>query len=548
MFARRSATPQAAPVRVKLHVPAASLELAVLCASNAPSRASTESVRWSIPEAFCWRGALDGLMRRPSCPRLRVGTLSCNVQGHVIVGSDISSSQLQELLLIANSLSFPYDCYTVMLPHFSELQGNPAQRQQEQSWEVFFSAVHHGLTEGAAPEVLWTPVFVDQQLVENVTLQEQSNIGNGMRAKDSAGVAHVPGAPSVALLTGMVGVRRGASSASQGGVWEVELILMPPNFHVLLPLLRTAVQVPASGSAGGTNVSTLSQPWRQGMANYMQSVPTYYFAPLSTALKMYSLQLCVPRGSEVQTLSRRLWAHLRRLQARGAQGLGLWAQARRDNEAMGVWSASSERLDRFRGLSRHIDLSKQRETRGIRDVPYKLVGYGDACLPPGEAIDVPSLSRMHWLGIGTALMRRRPKYNGGPDVDPWPVTPCTLLLNPPPELSSGSRVAAISVPLESDDLFSVWERMRRDVFGGSLGLTARRLSVEGCEGTGGKVRAYSASINPGGEIDPEECDRKRRRLRPTGVGRLNRDDAEEWTLWLNALGADLAPRYSVHYL
>lgn len=545
-FARRSAPPSGPLVRLEFLAPGLSTSLTTACSikdlTNTLGPAVETAIHWCIPEAVCWRGALDGLLRRPTCPRLRLGTSNGNTTpaAHHGVGvhnaSDPTSPQLQEFLQIANLIHFPYDCYSITPPGMIEFQGGQTHRQED--WQAVFTTLHDKLStsSSSSKDVVWIPVYIDQQPISNV-----SHGGPGSsKGKDAPVVALVAHAAPVAVLTGMFGLRRSAIGATMMGGWEAELILMPPNFHILLPLLRTVVQAVPTVGGGGVNSSILSQQWRQSISSYMQSVPTYFYATLSTALKAYSLQLCVPRGPEVQIFSRGLWAHLKRLQTRSAEGLGLWAQARRDNEAMKKWT--KDEYD----LNKPLDLSVQRETRGIRDVPYKFVGYGDACLPAGETVDAPSLGHLRLVGQDANIFRRRMKYNGGPDLDPWPASPCTLLLNPPPELlGTAPRIAAISAPLESDDLFSVWERMRRDVFGGSVGRTATGLHVEGCEGSVGRIRSFpceTASLQESGAWSPGT---KRRKLEGSAMSRLHPDDVAEWRLWFNALGADLVPRYTV---
>lgn len=421
-----------------------------------------------------------------------------------------SCAQLAEALQIAKDIHFPFDSYTIDVIDDKSNEYNlsipptPAHSALRQ-WQ----RMSLGGEEGGGGR--WSAVYI---CVE-------------------AGVDPQGGAGQLQPTSfGMLRARRIGENFDDGRVC-IELLLFPPLFCTLLPLIKSGVDISATSHQGyqGTGV-LFPQQWQQDMKNYMNSIPAYLYPAMHVAFKRYNQQQkCVPRNLEVPMFGKILRRRLERLQAVCSADLAAAQIALYDNRRLSSF-ALQEGFGRDGGgknlaLVPHDTQKMRHETHLLKINDIFTISQMKFNLKSVVVNDEGSSSKP----IESLYMR--PVYNGGPDVTPWPVS----VLASCRQRSSFDTSAPLEIfQLEACDLLRSWEELRRSMYGGGGSLAVRGMTLEGIAGSGSHLKR---SITDAGVNSAGHHKKKKREMAYLD------SDMMAWTWWRRACGASKVPVTSV---
>jgi hypothetical protein len=440
--------------------------------------------------------------KRPALPLITIAFHGNSTPGRSS-GEDIShpsSAQLADSLRLAMELKFPIEKYKVEVS------------TSEQSSHM--NQFQHWATSGVRG---WSAVYV---------VQKESPDSAKLEKKGTQGGP---------LLFGMI---------SQCGIWkldhkssesiaEMELIILPCNFHKLFPLIKQGVDFINNMSdplvrlavQEGRGLVQFPQLWYQDMMSYMSSIPAYLYSNLSSVLRTYNMQNVVPK--DIPIYASVVKRQIQNLTESCVHDVQCFDVAQFDNLHMQHLSEMrSEHLKPDDGQARNsIAEIKYRKTI----LPNAEVSKILANLSSRNKTKVSSLQLQMCPTISMISPYFKPMYNGAPVFDPWP--PSVLGVFDKEELcmkwNSSEKLEdsiAFVRPTTSIDLITVWDRMRRNLYGGGESSLLRQV---------GSTTGVSSGLNSS-KFSRKEL-------------RKHSNDAyveKDW-IWFKSCGATSYPRMQV---
>eukprot|EP00977_Amphora_coffeiformis_P004596 scaffold992_cov175-Amphora_coffeaeformis.AAC.5 len=270
------------------------------------------------------------------------------------------------------------------------------------------------------------------------------------------GILHVPSLGSASL----------ASSANAARL--ATLTMLPPEPHVLLPLLIRAVEaehrilkkMEAAGTIKGkTKVNVpLDEAWRSEFRAYLFRVPTYYQPSLRFALRSMLSASVLPPAESLESIMKQCFSTVSLQKIRNGE------QVARD---------SNERIERQEASLRPV---KPRDLNAGGNAGMKPLRYGQ--YDPRGSLDsyLSALRNMPppWKVQATqAMQREKAETDKERPAHPKSETSGSITENKSPRCALD-----ILGDLPKDGLLAYYDSRRRWLFGGT-GLTTRGIHVEG---------------------------------------------------------------------
>ena len=279
------------------------------------------------------------------------------------------------------------------------------------------------------------------------------------------------------LGIGILHIPQGSCSVSQlqGGRVST-LTLLPPEPHILLPLLIKAAEAEAraikksTDTKGARNVH-LDEGWRNEFRAYMFRIPPYYHAALKR-----SLRPVLPASSHVL------------LNADGVEPLAhqcfskACAQKIRNGELMS--QNSNERVERQEAELRRRGVQSMDNRQSSDADTGKVVGYGQY---DPRVTTSSYLAALRNLPPPWQVAAKKPKESEKTQETMSEISSATSFNQ------EGTQTAAdVLGDLPADCLMPYYESRRRWIFGGS-GLTTRGVFVDGVNNDGSNVQRVKAN-------------------------------------------------------